>query len=75
MKIPNNHFIKAAFYSSLFIGLTACGGDKSSSSEKVPAVNNSAAAPEVVAEEEPSQVVLRVMETTDLHANIMNYNY
>ena len=76
MKTPSNHFIRAALYSSLVIGLSACGGGSSSKdivkapTEQIPSIN-----PEIIPEETSSQVVLRVMETTDLHANIMNYNY
>lgn len=56
-----------ALCSSLFVGLTACGGDNKSS-DSIPSSDRSS-------DSKTSQVVLRVMETTDLHANIMNYNY
>lgn len=76
MPISNNYFVKSTLCLALFIGLTACGGGGSSTEilkappDQIPNVN-----PEIIPVEEPSRVVLRVMETTDLHANIMNYNY
>lgn len=74
----NNSLRKITLCSSLIIGLSACGGGSSSSKEilkappddQIPSIN-----PELIPVEKPSKVVLRVMETTDLHANIMNYNY
>jgi 2',3'-cyclic-nucleotide 2'-phosphodiesterase/3'-nucleotidase len=77
MTNSSNSFRKLTLYSSLIVGLSACGGGGSSKSilkapedDKIPSVN-----PELIPEQAPSKVVLRVMETTDLHANIMNYNY
>lgn len=58
---------KIALCSSIVMGLSACGGDNKSDT-KIKAVDQG---PVITT----SQVVLRVMETTDLHANIMNYNY
>lgn len=80
MQTPNSSFLKIALYSSLIFGLTACGGSsKSKYSVQAPTVKNPVsipdATPEVIPAEKPSQIVLRVLETTDLHANIMNYNY
>ena len=67
MKLSRHLLHKMTLFSSLIIGLSACGSDSKSNNE--PQSRNDK--PTV----EPSQVVLRVMETTDLHANIMNYNY
>lgn len=55
--------LNAVMVSSFVFGLTACGSDSDSK-------NSSARI-----SDEPIQVDLRVMETTDLHANIMNHNY
>tara|TARA_R110001583_G_scaffold98260_4_gene243245 strand:- start:3270 stop:5321 length:2052 start_codon:yes stop_codon:yes gene_type:complete len=63
----NRSLQKIAMCSSIVMGLSACGGDNSSDNKK-KAVDQG---PVI----KTSQVVLRVMETTDLHANIMNYNY
>ena len=65
MITSSNSLHKITLCSSLIIGLSACGGNSSSkNTDKAPLVDQI-----------PSQVILRVMETTDLHANIMNYNY
>ena len=67
--------------SSLIIGLSACGGGSSKSHTDNQILdaeitkNSPEVIPEVIPKIEQSKVVLRVMETTDLHANIMNYNY
>lgn len=78
MTNSSNSLRKITLCSSLIIGLSACGGGSSGSTDilkappddQTPGIN-----PELIPEPDPSQVVLRVMETTDLHANIMNYNY
>ena len=84
MHTPNSSFLKIALCSSLIVGLSACGGgSKSKHSVQAPTVKPPVSIPdaipevipEVIPEAKSSQVVLRVMETTDLHANIMNYNY
>jgi 2',3'-cyclic-nucleotide 2'-phosphodiesterase/3'-nucleotidase len=71
MTISNNSLSsslkKIALCSSVVMGLSACGGDNKSD-DNAKAVDQG---PVI----KTSQVVLRVMETTDLHANIMNYNY
>lgn len=67
MQTPNHSLRSLALCSSLILGLSACGGDNNSNSAPQNNALSSGA--------ETSQVVLRVMETTDLHANIMNYNY
>ena len=63
--IPSFH--KIALCASLALGLSACGSDNKSNNDTQPKTVD----PVV----ENNQVILRVMETSDLHANIMNFNY
>ena len=68
MKTSSNPLRNIALSSSLIIGLSACGSDNKSSNEP-PADSD------IPRSSETAEVMLRVMETTDLHANVMNYNY
>ena len=67
MSLFNQYIKKITFYSSLIITLSACGADSE--------LNNDVQPKDIESSGEASHVQLRVMETTDLHANIMNYNY
>ena len=73
----NSALRKITLCSSLIIGLSACGGgsSKSHNDSQLLDLEITKNSSEVIPTIEPSKVVLRVMETTDLHANIMNYNY
>jgi len=66
MKPNRSSLIQLALYSSITLGLTACGGSDNNNDGDTATVTPAATS---------DTVVLRVMETTDLHANIMNYNY
>jgi 2',3'-cyclic-nucleotide 2'-phosphodiesterase / 3'-nucleotidase len=64
---PTRHSLMyIALCSAMLTGLTGCNDDDNNS-------KNSAG--ETTGQFTPGTVELRVMETTDLHANIMNFNY
>ena len=71
MKLSNYPLSKIALCLSLTVGLSACGSGSKSNNE-APKVIDPIIDPVI---KPNSSVILRVMETTDLHANIMNYNY
>lgn len=64
MKTHNTYPFRANLLAATLLGLTACGSDDSTSDIERHA--NAA---------QPKTVELRVMETTDLHAYLMNHNY
>ena len=66
---PNrSSLIHLALYSTITLGLVACGGDNNNSGGDTANLVDPAPA-------SSSTVTLRIMETTDLHANVMNFNY
>jgi len=67
MKPTRTPFLRLALYSAVALGLSACGSDDDNS-DNSNSGNTDAAG-------KAATVILRVMETTDLHANIMNFNY
>ncbi|MBL4796572.1 MAG: bifunctional 2',3'-cyclic-nucleotide 2'-phosphodiesterase/3'-nucleotidase [Oleispira sp.] len=77
MTFSSNSLRNITLCSSLIIGLSACGGgsSKSKNNSQLLDVEITKNSSEVIPTIESSKVVLRIMETTDLHANIMNYNY
>ena len=59
-----HHSLKISFLSAAVLGLTACGSDDGTDDIERHAKAS-----------QPKTVELRVMETTDLHAYLMNHNY
>lgn len=67
MKPTRHTLMYVALCSAMLTGLTGCDDNNDNNNDtKSPAGTNTFI---------PGTVELRVMETTDLHANIMNYNY
>ncbi len=61
--------LNISLLSAVVLGLTACGGNDNSSSDR-----NGIEPPPTI--QSPTNTVeLRIMETTDLHAYLMNHNY
>lgn len=67
MKPTRTPFLRLALYSAVAFGLSACGSDDGNSDNSNNGNTDDAG--------KAATVTLRVMETTDLHANIMNFNY